>query len=207
VRNLSKIILGVRDGLKIPGASVDYSNLEEKYLRYRPDRNDITKISNIEESLVIIPLQPYEPNLFILFKLAFDRIFNKLRSISELYYYHGNPLPKEIKNLSPLNDKNAFCFSVRPYRTHLKIGNQPFSYLKDSFDKVISKLRQFDLKRIPIVIESHTKQYHNYYYHINKFIQYIADNYNEDTEFGDISGFLKEIDENPKLVRSKYDNP
>jgi hypothetical protein len=108
-------------------------------------------------------------------------------------YQYDSPVPEAIYKLSPLTGKGMFRISLRPYSTHLKIGNQPFSYLKDSFDAVINRLRPFEDERIPIVIESHTKQYHGYYEHVDRFLGYINEKYNDEVEFGDMISYSKEL--------------
>ena len=188
-----KIIMGVRDGLTIPGISVNYQNLEEKYLPYYPDLDDVTRKSTSETGILMLPLQPYEPNLITFSKLLLDRAKNKLRIPAAMKYQYDSPVPEAICKLDPLTGQGKFRISLRPYSTHLKIGNQPFSYLKDSFDAVINRLRPFEDERIPIVIESHTKQYHGYYEHVDRFLGYINEKYNDEVEFGDMISYSKEL--------------
>ena len=73
-----KIVLGVRDGLKIPAASIDYTNLEEKELAYSPDMQDITRVASRRNGLTVIPLLSYEPGIATLLKLSFNVVKNKL---------------------------------------------------------------------------------------------------------------------------------
>jgi hypothetical protein len=54
-------------------------------------------------------------------------------------------------------------------------------------------LRPFEDERIPIVIESHTKQYHGYYEHVDRFLDYINEKYNDEVEFGDMISYSKEL--------------
>ena len=200
------IIMGVRDGLKVLSQGIDYTGLEEKHLPYYPDAGDITKISENFRNVVVIPLQPYAPDLVTLSKYVLNQVVAKFRCKDNFLYHYTRTAPHEIKNLNPLKDKTLFTIGTRPYRTHLKIGNQSFSYLKSSFDAVINKLDQYDVERIPIVIESHTKQYHNHYRDIEEFIAYIAEKYESTVEFGDMSNFSRELCEKPHLARSKNDN-
>lgn len=198
-----KIIIAVRSGLKSPKASIDYTNLEEKYLPYHPEIFDITRVSRSPNELVVVPLQPYAPDPVALTKLAVDAIRRGFMDKPNSCYYEAKPIAPEIKAQSSTIGKIFFRLSLRPYLTHLKIGNQPFAYLKASFDSVIKRLRRLDADRIPVVIESHTKQYHNYYGHIDRFLGHINDRYHNEIEFGDLTGFLGEIDAHPNLVRCK----
>lgn len=196
-----RIILAVSHDIRIPGAVIDYSGLEERYLPYYPRFSDITKVNKVPNNLIVIPLQPYAPDFVSLGKLMIDTLRRKIFDTTfDRYFNMGtDKIVSEVDE--PYMDKKIFRPSLRPYYTHLKIGNQPFSYLKASFDSVIRKLRALDAKRIPIVIESHTKQYHGYFNHIDKFIGYISDKYHEDVDFGDFEGFLNEVEARSDLVR------
>jgi hypothetical protein len=141
-----------------------------------------------------------------LLKYVLNQVVTKFRYKGNFLYYDPRTVPFEIKNLNPLKGKTLFNIGTRPYRTHLKIGNQSFSYLKSSFDAVINKLDHYDVERIPIVIESHTKQYHNHYRDIEKFIAYIAEKYEANAEFGNMTNFSRELRETPHLARSKNGN-
>lgn len=200
------IILGVRSDLKIPSQCIDYSEMEEKYLPYYPCTDDITKLAEKDDNMVVIPLQPYEPDIFTFSRYVLNYVMAKFRYKNSTSFYSATPIPDEVKNLAPLKGQQKIKLSAHPYCTHLKIGNQPFSYLKRSFDAVIKRLRQFDQERIPVLIESHTKQYQNYYGEIEKFIAYIAENYESEIEFGEMCCFSKEIYENPDLAISKNGN-
>ena len=195
-----RIVMGVRDNFRVPNASIDYTGLEEKYLPYQPLLTDITKVALERNDLVVIPLQPYAPDPLTLLRMSCRAAVNKIRYKNRLPYYHEQPIPEQARKMSPFAWSNGFQFSIRPYLTHLKIGNQPFFYLKASFDAVLRRLRAYDLERIPIVIESHTKQYHNVYGEIKRFIGYIAERYEDEVEFKDMTSYLKEIEEDPDLV-------
>jgi hypothetical protein len=197
------IVIGVREGLQAANQSIDYTNLEEKHLPYYPDSNDITRLATNTKNPVVIPLQPYAPDLLTFSKYIFNQITTKLRYNHTSFYYKGDITPHEIKTLNPIRDRKMFTVGIRPYRTHLKIGNQSFSYLKSSFDYVIRKLDKLENKRIPIIIESHTKQYHHYYKDIDKFFAYIINRYGSKIEFGDMSSFSKELKEQPDIARTK----
>ncbi len=198
-----KIIMGMRDGMKIEGQSVDYSGMEEKDLPYYGSRKDITKIFDEHNCPVVIPLQSYSPDLLTFSRYVLNHILGGMRCKRGLSLTNGRPVPAEIKRLKPLSGKNDISLGLRPYRTHLKIGSQPFSYLKKSFDEVIERLRGYELERIPVLIESHTKQYSNYYEDIERFIAYIAEKHESEAEFGDLSGYNRELQENPNLARCK----
>jgi hypothetical protein len=199
------IITGIRDGMKVSNLGIDYTDLEEKCLPYYPSCKDISKMSHNIENVVVIPLQSYNPGLLTFSKYVSNQIITKLRYKDNLPYYYSCPIPDEIKKLNPLKDSKTFTIGRHPYNTHLKIGNQSFSYLKTSFDAVINKLDRYDVERIPILIESHTKQYQHHYRDVEKFIAYISEKYNDNVEFGDMTTISKELLENPSLAKFKHD--
>jgi len=196
-----KIIIAVRKGLQIPNANINFNDLEENFLPYHPYIPDITKINKNKNELIVIPLQPFSPNLITLSQLAIYYFKTKLTYSDNLNYYYSSSIPKEIKSLNPLKDKSKINFSLKPYTTHLKIGNQPFDYLKASFDSVIKNLRHYANERILIIIESHTKQFPGHYKEIEKFLSYLCRKYEKEVEFSDLTSFLKEIEKKPEIVR------
>ncbi len=197
------IVMGVREGLQIPSQGLDYRMLEEKYLPYYPDSNDITKLAENTKNPVVIPMQPYAPDLGTFSRYALNQVVTKLRYKNTSSYYEASAAPQQVKALNPINDSKIFSAALRPYRTHLKIGNQPLSYLKSSFDDVIRELDKRDDARIPILIESHTKQHHHYYDDIDRFFSYITNKYESKIEFGDMTSFSHELKVNPGLARVK----
>jgi hypothetical protein len=187
------IVLGVRNGLEIESQGVNYNNLEESHFPYSPNYSDITKISNKVNNITILPLQEYSPNLLVFTRYLLNQALNKLFKKDDALFFSLEDAPQSVKELNPLKGKNIFNFSLKPYKTHLKIGNQSFSYLKKSFDVVIERFKNCENKRIPIVIESHTKQYKGYYRDIDKFIEYILKKYGDDVEFLTLSAYNEEL--------------
>jgi hypothetical protein len=198
-----RLIMGPRTGIFLPNMNIDYTSMDEKYLPYYVDPNDVTKISVKRDNMIVIPLQPYDADIFTFARHKFDRALGRFKSASSSRYYNTAEIPKQIHELSPMKDFKYFSFGLRPYRTHLNIGGQRFSFLKRSFDSVINRLRRYDLPRIPILIESHTKVHHNFYGDIERFFFYIADKYESEVEFGDLSSYLDELNNNPELAVSK----
>ena len=201
-----KIVMGVRKGMYIPENGVDYRSLEEEFLPYYPSYKNIQQISNKKEKIFIIPLQSYKPGLGSLTLLFIDGVCKKIGNKSPLKYYYQSKIDKKILNLAPLNSNKKLRFSLHPYHTHLKIGNQPFSYLKSSFDTTIENLMRIDKINIPILIETHTKQFLNHYSEIEKFLIYIKNKYDDLIEFKDITTFYKELKNVNILVNTKEDN-
>ena len=187
------ILMGPRDGMVLPHWGVNYESLEEKDLPYQPDSEDITKISKTKSPFCVLPLQVYEPNLVTLSRLVLNEVSRRVFGVNELRYLHKNPIHEDIVNLGKGSFRNFLKPSIKPYRTHLKIGSQSFSFMKDSFDSVIKRLDVYDVPRIPVVIESHTKQYRNNFAEIEKFLYYVNDKYSDSVEFGDMTMLADEI--------------
>lgn len=198
-----KIVMGVRNGMFIPENGVDYRNLEEVNLPYYPCYNDIRKISNKREKIFIIPLQSYHPGLGSLALLFLDGVRKKISNKSLLKFYYESRIDNSILNLAPLDSNKKLRIGMHPYHTHLKIGNQPFAYLKNSFDTTIRRLKHIDKTNIPIVIETHTKQFLNHYSDIEKFLTYIKDKYDTLVEFKDISSYYKSLVEDDILMKNE----
>lgn len=199
-----KLILGIKKDLVVPNLKIDYRNLEEDTLPYYPVFENITKVSKDKNSIIALPLLPYSPNLITLGKLF---IYTLIKKIAGKFFdkdYEKKQIPKSIRNLKPLG-KVKFKKSFRPYLTHLKIGDQPFGYLKDSFDEVIKRLEQIDAENIPIVIEAHTKDFIDNFSNIEKFLNYIMKEYGNKVEFIDLTTFLCKIENNEFTIRYKND--
>lgn len=198
-----KIVMGVRKDMKIPNIGLDYTTLEEGALPYYPQFEDINRVSAKKEPIVVLPLQPYSADLVTLFKLGVDAAKNKLARRDSVRHFYEKPIPSEIDSLSPLFSHSKLKPGLRPYPTHLKIGNHPLSFLKASFKDVINRLKDVDSPRVPIVIECHTKLFPNYYSDIEKFLLFIQDKYGDIVDFGDMTSFYKELEANPSLVKMK----
>lgn len=198
-----KIVTGVRKGMYLPGNGVDYRNLEETTMPYYPDYNDLCKISAEKKEIVVIPLQTVVPGIKGLSYLAVDMLKRKVSKKDSLRHYYDEQIPAKINALSPISEESKPKFPYVSYKTHLKIGNQPYHYLKASFDQVIKQLSDMPYERIPILIECHTKQYNTYYADIEKFLTYILEKYGDVVEFSTLTDFLKEINAKDKMVKLK----
>ena len=198
-----RIVMGVRNDLKLPKSGTDYTNTEERVMPYYPDYNDIRKVSAKQEEIVIIPQPEYAPALPALFSLGWDMLRQKWQGSDDTRYYYGERIPAAVRQVSPLLGENKLHAGLRPYKTHLKIGNQPFSYLKASIDAVIGRLKNSEFPRIPLVLESHTKNYIHHYSHIEKFLGYIQDKYGEQAEFTTLRAFHQELVDHPEMIRKR----
>lgn len=197
-----EIICGLRKDMHIPDAGIDYRNLEEPTFPYYPNFHDIQKIGT-QNSLIVIPLAFYAPDIVSLSKLIF-RLFMGRRSKKRNYHeFYNRPIPKEISSLNGINNKKIVKLGLRPYLTHLKMSNEPFSYLKKSFDKVHHRVIQLEGDVIPVIIESHTKHYMGNYANIVQFLKYIADQYHETVEFITFSDYVSRYKKKSKIMSNE----
>ena len=208
LRNMEKhgirIVTGVRQGMYLPGNGVDYRSLEEDTMPYYPVYEDLCKVSAEKKGVFIIPLQSVKPGVMGLGYLAIDMVKRKIsKKDSMRHFYADGKVPEKIYALSPIAEESKPKFPYVSYTTHLKIGNQPFSYLKTSFDQVIKKLSGTPHRHIPILIECHTKQYNNYYGDIERFLAYVQDTYGNVAEFNTLSGYLADIEAGGNTVKIK----
>ena len=82
-----KLILGVRKGLKIPSASVDYDGLEEDTLPYYPDPENVNKLAADRTDVIILPLAYYSPDLLTLARLSLNLLKRKFLASPPDYPY------------------------------------------------------------------------------------------------------------------------
>lgn len=196
-----KLTIGIKKGLYIPNQKIDYRLIEEDTFPYYADEKDITKVSQNQNGMLVMPLAYYSPNLLNKLSLLYDLCKNKIvknikKSNSKKY------IPSKIKNLRPFIGyqlTNLF----KPYLTHLKIGNQSYGYMKNSFDAVFNRLSKLDENNIPIIIESHTKDFIDNYNDIEKFLKYVVGNYRENVEFINLTEFLHGVEENRFNIKIK----
>lgn len=171
------LILGPFNGLKIKSINLDYANMESSFYPYYCDKNDINKIGSLKD-IVIVPMSPTYLNWFDLIRYFNSVKFNGFvkRFDSDLDH-DPNTLPSEIKVLKPLAEMNKLNFSLKPFRTYLKMNGQPFWYLKNTFKRTYKYILKevYDYKLI--ILETHTKDFKNNFNNIDRFFKYLRDNY------------------------------
>ena len=190
-----RLVMGVRAGMYLPGNGVDYRQLDESTMPYQPDLKDICQRSSTETGIYVIPLPKVIPGVTGMTYLALDLLRRKLSRCDSVEKYYERDIPYEVVNLSPVAGQSGPRFPYLNYQTHLKIGNQPFQYLKHSFDQVVTRLLRAEVPQAPIVIECHTKQFAGYYDDIERFLNYILDHYSDLVEFNTMSQYWSTLRE------------
>jgi len=149
--------------------------------------------------MAIIPLAYYSPNIINLCRL-FYHIKVILSKNQNHYSFYNKQIPNEVSSLNGLNEKKILKFGLYPYLTHLKFSNEPFSYLKKSFDTVHERFSKLEGNGIPVIFESHTKHYGGNYDNISKFLKYIFNKYNETVEFLTFTDYVNNYMSKTKLI-------
>ena len=188
-----ELVMGVRKDMNVKGLGVNYENLEEDTKPYYPNYTDIRKLGT-RRDIIIIPLSYVYPGWRDMFDLG--RTLYKDRKLDKKLAsdFLKNSVPKEILGNSPTGEKVRFRIKKNPYLTHLKIGGaRSAEYYKNTFDKTIKRLRKEEGFGIPIVIESHTKNFLNNYRDIEEFLDYMVKNYDHEIEFVTMSEYIKRV--------------
>lgn len=199
------LVIGMNKGLYISNQKIDYRHQEEDTYPYYPNLKDITKVSDSKQDIIALPLAPFYPSFidlfnlfsFLLKNLVLKKVFCKLNNKVDV--------PQEIRDLNLLS-RFKFNDLFKLYENHLKIGNQPYIYLKSSFDSVIKRLSKLEDDNIVILMEAHTKDFVKNYDNIEKFLRYVVEKYKDKVEFITLSEFNEKIKDNQFRVRYKQKN-
>lgn len=201
-----QIILGPRKDLKRKHQNVDFTTLQEPVYCYYPDFEDINKVSQ-EKELFVVPLSFIKLNYVNQLRLLVNNILTSSKKIYKDEMLNILPLPEKIKskNSYPLNKRIKEINPLKnEYLTHLKIGGKEksYNYLKSTFDEKIKYLLEKKLYDVPIIIESHTKNFRGRYKDIDKFFKHITTRYNNEIEFIYLSDLTKPNNKNKLTIKS-----
>jgi hypothetical protein len=184
------LVMGPIKGLRVSSLKVDYTTMESDSIPYYCDKNDINRISSKEE-VVVLPMTPTYLNwldfLRYIYHIKKDMFSKKPQEI-DCYR-----VPDKVKALKPLANKDKLNFTLKPFKTHLKINAQPFWYLKNTFHRSYKSVKKNNSDYKLIVIETHTKDFKNTFSDIEKFFNYVKSNY-KDVEFITSSKIVADIE-------------
>ena len=92
-RNGIRIVMGVRNDLRLPKSGTDYTNTEERVMPYYPDYKDIRKVSDkTEMSVFVIDVMEKLFNGFIVQQVI----------LGVRFHHQWNPFARIV--LQPVND-------------------------------------------------------------------------------------------------------
>ena len=186
-----KLIMGPIAGLKIPNLSVNYSGMHSSYFPYYASKNDITKVDN-KRNIVVLPMTPTYLNWPDFLRYIFEiKFLNKFRKNKLLDSYN---MPKEMEKMKPLGGKDKLNIGLKPFKTHLKINSQRFWYLKNTFNRSYDLILKSKSNYKLIVIETHTKDFSNNINDIDKFFNYLKNSY-KNLEFVTSADIVNEIEQ------------
>ncbi len=186
----AKIVLGPTKGLKLPALNVDYSGMESEITPYYCRKDDINKIGNTKD-IVIVPMTPTYLNWIDLTRYV---IHVNYRNIMQRYDkdldIYG--VPKEILKLNPVFNRDSIHSLRMPYKTNLKMNKQPYWYLKKTFKRAYDLVMKNDSDYKLLVLETHTKDFKNVFQDIDRFMGHLTKEY-ENIEFITTSDLVEHI--------------
>jgi hypothetical protein len=192
------IVMGAGKGIKhvTDDFYADYSQLEESESPYYPDYDDIQKVSSHIQPIVVLPLPYYSLGISGIWL----KISQKLKGnrIAELDPNEMNA-PREIRELSPMMKNHPSNLDVILNANSPKtfdVGNASFEELKLGIDQIMNRCLQADAEVIPLVMQSHTKNYEGNWEDLSRFFRYFVEKYQSWIEFQTFTQFVKEL---PKL--------
>lgn len=185
-----KVVMGPIKGLKIASLDMDYSGLESETAPFFCDQEDINLIGK-KNDIVVLPMTPTYLNwpdfLRYLYQIKI-KSRNEREDNIDLF-----DAPNEITSLKPLAGKDKLSLSSKPFQTHLKMNAQPYWYLKNTFKRAYKKIKDNDFPYKLMVLETHTKDFHNSFNDIDLFFEHIKREY-DDVEFVTISDVVKDLE-------------
>ena len=184
IDNNIKLLLGPAVDIKSEKMNIDFTNLKSKLLPYFPDIEDINKIGK-KSNLFIFPISPSYLNWFDLILYFLEK------KIEKIFNRHSDN--KEDYSKMKLNRKENFF--IKGYRTHMKINSQKFWYLKKTFQRSYKNIIKNNYKYKVIVIETHTKDFKKNLDDINRFFEFIINNY-QNIEFITSQDILNDFNKN-----------
>lgn len=187
-----KIVMGPTKGLKVTGIQMDYSLMESEITPYYCRKDEINKISD-KKDIAIIPMTPTYLNWIDLvryvFHVKYTAFVKKFDDDLDLY-----KVPKKMKFLNPLSNRDSIHSLTMPYKTNLKMNKQPFWYLKKTFKRAFKYVQKNNFDYKLMVLETHTKDFKNTFDDIDRFFQYLTKNY-ENIEFVTASDLVRHLNE------------
>jgi hypothetical protein len=190
-----KLVLGPIKGLKVENLDVDYTNLHSDSKPYFASKDDINKVDD-KKNIVVIPMTPTYLNwpdfLRYIFEIKFLSFFKNNNDLDKY------DVPNSINQMNPLSGKDKLNFGFKPFKTHLKINAQKYWYLKNTFKRAYKKIKASNSEYKLMVIETHTKDFIDTFADIEKFFSYVKNKY-RDVEFLTSSQIVEDLSSN-KLV-------
>ena len=190
-----KLIMGPIKGLKVENLDVYYTYLHSDSRPYYASKDDINKVDN-KKNIVVLPMTPTYLNWPDFLRYIFEMKFvNFFKNNNDLDKYD---VPKSINEMKPLSGKDKLNFGLKPFKTHLKINAQKYWYLKNTFKRAYKNIKASNSEYKLMVIETHTKDFIDTFIDIEKFFNYIKNNY-KDVEFVTSSQIVEDLSLNKLL--------
>jgi hypothetical protein len=190
-----KLVMGPIKGLKVENLDVDYTNLHSDSKPYFASKKDINKVDH-KKNIVVLPMTPTYLNwpdfLRYIFEIKFLSFFTNNDDLDKY------DVPNSVNQMKPLSGKDKLNFGLKPFKTHLKINAQKYWYLKNTFKRAYKNIKASNSEYKLMVIETHTKDFIDTFTDIEKFFNYVKNNYS-DVEFVTSFQVVEDLSSN-KLV-------
>lgn len=187
-----KIVLGPTKGLKISALQMDYSSMESEISPYYCCKEDINKISD-KKDIVIIPMTPTYLNWVDLIRyilhVKYKGFIEKLDQDLDIF-----KVPIKMRSLNPVSKRDSLNSLFVPYKTNLKMNKQPYWYLKKTFKRAYKLVLKNNFEYKLIILETHTKDFKNTYGDIEKFFMFLTEHY-KNLKFITASDLVRHIEE------------
>jgi hypothetical protein len=191
-----RVVLGVGKGIvyRTPDFEADYSGLEEEFLPYHPDYEDIRRVSHCPQPIVVLPLPYYTVGPVMLARQVARRAVRR-NSEDRLYYYPG--LPGRDASYSPMGPRRVSRAALLKQRGDLRsldIGSAGFDELRTAIDQIVRRALDAEPDVVPVVLQSHTKAYPGNWRDLTRFFRYLVERHGGHLEFLTFTDLVARLD-------------
>lgn len=200
-----QLVLGVQKGLRIdhPDFQADYTQLEEPVLPYYPDAEDVCRVGTPETGLVVLPVTHYTVGLGgkaarLARRLSPTRWLRKPEDGLDVFA----AAPETPSPLAP-SKAQRLAQAVGAAHARLDLGSgQAFIEWKCALDAMMRKLLAHPAEAVPLVIESHSKNFAGNTRALRRFFTYLFETYGTHIETETLGGMARRIAAGELPIRS-----
>ncbi len=191
-----QLVLGVQKGLRIdhPDFQADYTQLEEPVLPYYPDTEDVCRVGTPDAGLVVLPVTHYtvgprDKAARLARRLSPARMLRRPDDGLDAFAPRGEPESPLVPSTA---QRMAQAFGTAHARLDLGSG-QSFVEWKWALDAMMKKLLAHLSPVVPLVIESHSKNFAGNTGALRRFFAYLFEAYGAHIETETLGGFARRI--------------
>lgn len=207
-----KYIIGPRYGMKYSSDTfdLDYTSMDEPFSPYYPDLQDINKVSAKQNSIMVLPIAPYFVPASTRLKIALKKVFKgisgkwKPKKTEDPYFYLPKELVDSAQSSPILVTQGLLSKLLKGYYVQLDPA-QDLSVTRSMMSHFIRQAMEIDASLVPIVLESHTKDYSGKTKNVYGFFDHILSQYGDIVEFKTLREFHKDLQYLNKSMVHKND--